>query len=469
MSMVQLSRPVLRRAPLLACVLGVLALPASAPAAPAGFGAPIALQAATLRTAGEPVVSVAGGGGIVAAWDQQLSAHAFGVVARRGTTAGRFGAAERLTSAGFEPSAAAGRDGGAAVIWETDARGGTRSLQVAVARGHARFGHAQTLMRVRANVTSQQVLASGDRYVAIWWQGVPGTGGHAVRYAVSDTRGHFGAARTLAPRTGPLTGVTAAAGPDGTVTAAWGTPLGGTVATNQQLAYARLAPGTAVFGPVGGLRALAADAGAETESIGVAAGPGGTALTWTEAGQLPELLRTAPLAGSAAAAPQTVFTLDSDDLGKRYAVGPVLALPGAGAPVAAWSVQQSPGGESEAITGGSVFAARAGADGTFPAGTQLSAAGTIATQAVSTATRSTSVIAWSTGRFPRYGLQYATAGSAGFSAAQPLTGGHAERGVQLASSAGAAVAIWVSRPGPGGAHPQGGLRGISIAILRDAA
>jgi hypothetical protein len=78
--------------------------------------------------------------------------------------------------------------------------------------------------------------------VAIWWQGIPGRGRHAVRYAVSDAADHFGATRTLAPDTGPITGVSAAAAPDGTVTAAWGTPLGGTVQTNQQLPYAQLAP-----------------------------------------------------------------------------------------------------------------------------------------------------------------------------------------------------------------------------------
>ena len=468
--MVRITRPVLRVAPLLACALTALALPAGAAAATAGFGAPIALRAASLRSAGEPAVAVASDGGVIAAWDQQLSARAFGVVVRRGTTSGRFGPAERLTTAGYQPGVAAGRGGGAAVIWQTSARGGTRSLRVAVARGHARFGGEQTLMRVRANVTSEQVVASGGRYVAIWWQGVPGTGHHAVRYALRDAAGRFGAAHTLAPDTGPLTGVSAAAGPDGSVTAAWGTPLGGTVSSNQQLAYARLAPGATTFGPVGGLRAAAADAGAETGGIAVAAGPGGTALTWTEAGQLPELLRTAPLPASGTPTPQTVFTLDSADLGKRYATGPALALPGGGrAPVATWSVLESPGGESEAITGGNVFAASAAADGTYPGAVQLSAPGTIATQAVAAATEATGVVAWSTGQFPRYGLQYATAGPGGFSTARPLTSSHAERGVELVSSPGAVVAIWVSRPGPGGAHPHGALRGIAIAILRGAA
>jgi hypothetical protein len=335
-----------------------------------------------------------------------------------------------------------------------------------VARGHAAFGPAQTLMHVRANVTSQQVLAMGGRYLAIWWHGVPGAGRHAVSYALSDLHGRFGAVHTLAADTGPVTGVSAAAAPDGTVTAAWGTPLGGTVATNQQLAYAQLAPGASTFGPTGGLRAAAAGAGAETSGITAFSGPGGVALGWTEAGQLPELLRTARPSATTPA-PDTVFTLNSPDLGKRFATGPALALPGAGlAPIAAWSVSEGPGGESEAITGGAVFAARQLPDGTYGSPARLSAPSTISTQAVAGATQGSSVVVWTTGRFPRYGVQYVVAeGAAAFSASRSLSAGHAERAVTLASSPGAVVAAWVARPGPGGAHRQGGLRGISIAIL----
>ncbi|HVP02621.1 MAG TPA: hypothetical protein VMT10_08635 [Solirubrobacteraceae bacterium] len=461
------------RRPSRAALLSALALaapaiqPVGARAAQPGFGRPIAVQAPSLRSSGEPVASVSAAGDVIVAWDQQLSARAVGVLVRRGTTAGRFARAQAVTTAGYEPAVAAGAGGGAAVVWQTDARGGTRHVQVAVAQGSHRFGRAQTLATARANITSQTVLYAGGRYVALWWQGVPGTGRHAVRYALSDAHGRFGAAGTLASDTGPASGVSAAAAPDGTLIATWGTALGGTVATNQQLAYAQLAPGAPAFGPARQISAVAAASGASAGGMTVAAGPGGAALGWTESGQLPELLRAAPLT-PAVSAPETVLSLDSSDLGKRWATGPALALPGGGqAPVAAWAVLQGPGGESEAITGGSVFAARRSAAGSYPAPAQLSAPATIATLPVAGATSSDAVVAWATGQFPRYGLQYALAnGGAAFSPARSLTAGNAERGVSLASSPGAVVAVWVSRPGPAGTHPRGVLRGVSIAILR---
>jgi hypothetical protein len=453
-------------------ICGVLAwwvVPAAAGAAAPRFGEPVVLRAPSTLFAGEPAVAVSASGGIVAAWDQQFSRRVFGIVVRRGTTSGRFGAAERVTASGVLPAVAAGRGGGAAVIWETQQRGGTRRVRVAVAAGRRRFGRPQTLARVRANVTSQQVIATGGRFVAIWWQGIPGTGRHAVRFALSDAAGHFGATRTLAPDTGPSTGVSAAAAPDGTVTATWGTPLGGTVQTNQQLAYAQLAPGATRFGAPTTLRAAAADQGAETTSMHVDAGPGGTALGWTEAGHLPELLRASALTRGAAATPETVFTLDSSDLGKRYAVGPSFALPAGGlAPVAAWAVLGSTGGESESITSGQVFAGERRADGTYSDPTQLSASDTIATLPVAGATRTAAVVAWATGDFGRYGLRYAVRPAGGtFGTARALTTSHAERGALLASSSSAVVAVWTMRPGAAGPHPQGARHGIALAILRE--
>jgi hypothetical protein len=325
------------------------------------------------------------------------------------------------------------------------------------------------LATVRANVTSQQVIATGGRFVAMWWQGVPGTGGHAVLYAVSDAAGRFGAARTLVPDTGPITGVSAAAAPDGTVTAAWGTPLGGTVQTNQQLAFAQLAPGMSRFGAPTMLRAAGADQGAETAGIHVDAGPGGVELGWTEEGHFPELLRAAALTGAAAATPETVLTLDSSDLGKLYAVGPTFALPAAGlAPVAVWSVLGAPGDESESITSGEVFAADRRTDGTYGEPTQLSAPGTISSLPLARATRTAAVVVWATGSFGRYGLRYAVRAPGGtFGAARALTPVEAERGALLASSSRAVVAVWTMRPGAHGPHPRAVRRGIALAILRE--
>jgi hypothetical protein len=384
-----------------------------------------------------------------------------GVVARRGTSAGTFGSIERLTGSGFEPSAAAGLHGGASVVWESfAASGGTRHLEASVAIGRGRFGKPQTLASVRATITSQTVLATGGHYVAIWRQGIPGTSRHAVRYAVSNSAGHFGAVQTLAPDTGPISGVSAAVRLDGTVTAAWGTPLGLPPAQNQQLAYAQLPVSATSFGPIENLTAQAASQGAETVGIDVDAGPGGTALAWTEDAALPELLRTAPLLTGVAPMPQTVLSIASPDLSQTYGVGPVLALPADGlAPVAAYAVLGSPGGESEAVTSGSVFAAEPGADGTYGTPVELSDPGTIATQPAAGATNYAAVVAWTTGAYHDYGLKYAVRLYAGsFSDAESLSPRRSEGPVVLASSTGSVVAAWVA----GGAPNQ---LGIDIAIL----
>jgi hypothetical protein len=63
---------------------------------------------------------------------------------------------------------------------------------------------------MRANITSWNVLAAGDRFVAVWWQGVPGHG-HEVRYAIAPPGRRVGRARTLAPAA-DLTPVIAVAG-----------------------------------------------------------------------------------------------------------------------------------------------------------------------------------------------------------------------------------------------------------------
>ena len=240
-----------------------------------------------------------------------------------------------------------------------------------------------------------------------------------------------------------------------------------TTATNQQLAYARLARGSTTFGPSMVIRAFGAYAGVQTSGIEVVAGPGGTAFAWTEYGRPQELLRIALLGGSAAENPETAYSLDSDDFGKRYAIGPALALPGSGAaPVVAWATLDGPGGESETVTDGKVFAATRRANGTYGDPVLLSDPSVISSFPLAVATRTTSVVAWSSGSFLHHKLQYAVrVGSGRFGSARPLTVGYAERQLSLAATNGRAIAVWASRPARSGSRATG--RGIAMAILRD--
>ena len=431
----------------------------AASAATPHFDAPIVLKAPA-PSIGHPDVAVGSSGRVAVTWEDESNTHAAGVFVRRGTTSGRFGAVERLaktgTGIGTVPSVAVGRDGGVAVAWQPGI-----GAEVAVAGAHGRFGRPHLLSVEGPG--SPQILAAGDRYVVFWLDGGRRITRPAVRYAVSDAAGRFGRARILAPELRRDNLVTAV-DPTGAVIAAWGTPARrGPPATNQQLAFARLAPGAATFGPTTVLRAAAADQGAETDTITAAAGPGGAALGWSEQGHLPEMLRAAPLTGATQPAPETVFTLDSDDLGKRYAQGPALSLPGGGLPpIAAWSVIDTPQGDFGPTASARVFAAQRRPDGTYGDPVPISPPGTKATGPVAAATRSTAVVAWTTGDIHRNALQYAVrTGNGTFGDPRAFTRHRTTPGVTFASSPDAVVAVWTTQRG---SAPR---NGISIAILHD--
>src|SRR2546423_4140884 len=92
----------------------LMASPAAA--ATPRFGAAIVVTSRSKAPAGGPAVAVASGR-IAVPW-QGAGGRVLGVVVRRGTTSGRFGAPERLSRSGYGPSVAAGRAGGAAAVWQ---------------------------------------------------------------------------------------------------------------------------------------------------------------------------------------------------------------------------------------------------------------------------------------------------------------------------------------------------------------
>jgi hypothetical protein len=431
-----------------------------ASAVAAGFGAPIVLRAPSTSHVETPAVSVTPSGQVAAVWSAQLTAPGpFGILVRRGTTSGHFAASERVPGAGIEPSVAAGRSGGAAVVWLSDTeKGGTRHVEASVALGRGHFGKVQVLDTVRAGIGAQEVFASGGRYVAVWSQGVPTNATHALFYSVSNAAGHFGAPRMLSAKV--AFGLAAVLGPDGTVTAAWRTTPSTNPAENAALEFAELAPGATRFGVT---RSGPDNGENNSGGLGLFSGPGGTALTWTDIGAASQSLRELPIGPGVASAPQTMFTLESADTGKLGTTGAVLALPGEGpSPVAAFAVLAGTSGESQVTTAGTVFATVPGLGGAFGTPVELSRPGTISTQPVAGGTSSTAVVAWTTGTFKHYGLEYAVRPASGsFGPARSLTSQRSEGPVTLTSSPGAVVATWVS----GGAPNH---LGIDLAILGDA-
>ena len=152
------------------------------------------------------------------------------VIVRAGAS-GRTRVAGR-TEWGGTAEAALRADGFAAVLYlHRPLRGGRRTLEIATARPGRAFSRPRKLVSVVASVNAYRVFAAGDRFVAVWSQA------KAVRYAVSDTAGRFGPARTLARVDGEAQ-ASAAVDASGTVLVTFRTP----VLDGGETAYATLAP-----------------------------------------------------------------------------------------------------------------------------------------------------------------------------------------------------------------------------------
>ena len=449
-------------------MVALVAAPAATLAAEPTFDKPIVVRGTSARTVGNPSVALSSTGRLAVAFTDAAARRGggFQVVVRRGGLDGRLGRREVLASTGYEPVVGVDGRGTPAVVWEEMKADGGRTLRARVAAGPSgKFGPAQVLASGQGIITSWTVLDNGGRFVAVWQESVPGsTSKRAARYAIASKDGRFGRAQTLAPETGPLSGVAAGRAPDGTIVAAWGTPLSFSPPVNQQLAEATLAPGAPAFTPGPGQRAVRVTQGAEIAGIGVAQSAGGAALTWQEQGSLPQLLRTAAPGGAAS----TVATSESKDLGARSLRGPALAIPATGARSALWADVQGPGGESEQTTGGQVLTATQAADGSWSAPVTLSGPGEIATQPGAGASRSLSAYLWTTGSFPRFGLRYAVRSASGaVTAARTLAAG-AARPPAIASSGPAVVAAWIQRDprAPRGSDAQNHAS-IRLSVLRD--
>ena len=342
------------------------------------FAAPVVVTRTAQDDSGPPAVALDAQGNALIAWRGQDGR----VRVRAGARAVR--AASRGTA--YQPEVALAPDGTAATLYVRYLKRGRRLLEPVAPPGQA-FGRPQRLVSVVANVTAWHLFAAGDRFVAVWWQGVPGHD-HAIRYAISEIS-RFGPVQTLAQVDGNGS-VSAAVDAGGSVLATWG----GAVAEEGRVLAAVLAPGAPAFAAP---QAVPDSRYSYSQAFG---GPAGLAVGYGIAREL----RFAPV-GEAA---RVVTTLKEDKRGTSDFLGPVFALRTPGATVAAWARMRAfANQESEEPVGGSVDAAAEQADGSFSAPTRLTAPGEFPIGIVrAAATPSTAIVLWPTGRFKRQRLRY---------------------------------------------------------------
>ena len=238
-------------------------------------------QAATVSPAGVrfPQIAVNAKGATVVAWERRTKA-AFAVEVRSGATASKLGRTTRLAGRGYSPRVAIGADGTRAVMWlQRAARGGVRTVRVAVARPGHRFGKGQLVDRRHANMATVGVAVQPTGRVVA----VSRRSSNRLGYALAP-RGHaFGKLRDLTT-TGSITSDSLALDPrDGAVVVAYGTPVSSAPPTNQQAGVRTLTTGSAAFSP----QTVISDPAGLSESVpAVVAGSGATGVAYNQSGSL---------------------------------------------------------------------------------------------------------------------------------------------------------------------------------------
>jgi hypothetical protein len=426
--------------------LGLLVVP-GASAHASGFGRARTVSSPVKEILHPPSVAVNASGRTAVAW-VEFGKQGSRVHVRRGRITGKLGPAQTLsrtrTRPVYEVNAAIGADGTTTAIWLAGGVRGNRLLQVALARPGRRFGKAQTLVRVRANIGAGSVtVGPTGQVLAVWAQGVPETGGHEVRYALSRRNEAFGRPRSLAPTSLSST-VSVAAGADGAVFVTWATPIG---QRNQQAAVAVLPAGATELGPpqaVSGLVGVEATPNAEAEAPTLFAGGGRVALSYGVGGVQPNLLQvaSATLDGHFGS-PRTAGSVDVSNGAYK---GPFVALPAAAPTVAVWSVSRVDNPESERLIASDVEAAAQRPDGSFESATRLSTPGALGQAPAAAEAGNTALAVWGEGPYSRLRLRYSSRTPSGpFTPAAALAHGFSYREPVLASAGRYAAAAWIAR------------------------
>jgi hypothetical protein len=329
-------------------------------------------------------------------------------------------------------------------MWEGVRPGHGRSLLLAsIARPGRRFGRPQRLLLVKANVPYFSVVATEERIVAVWGQGVP-HGQPAVRYAIA-AHGHlFGPDETLGPSyEGSLDGAGTDAAGD-VIVSYEAPPVAST--EDAHAAAAVLPAGASSFRAPETLASslVGQHRFAQAEGKGLGDGPGGIAVGLIAGATTTTLMSTTLGPGLSFSPPVVVGEIPNPSPYLTTYSGPVLALPAKGGPIAAWTVGRWSSAQTELPVTGSLMVSSEQAAGSFSAPVSLSRPATLSQYPVAAATDDTAIVAWGEGEFEREHLVYSVR-SAGGSFTSPR--GLARRVLRQPAMAGAgthAVIAWIA-------------------------
>lgn len=414
----------------------------AASAGAVGFGTPVLVAPSGVPAlASAPSVAVDASNRTVVAWQSDD-----GVLARIGPAPGRLRPAQRLGE-GYDAHVSISPDGTAAIIWlATPSRArGRRLLFAAIAPPGRRFGRPQLLLSVVANVPTETIVATDGRVVAVWGADVPGrepATSSEIRYAIAGSSDRFGAVHTLA-RAYYATLDGAEADAAGDVAVAYQTPL--RAATNTQVAAAVMAAGASSFSAPQLLsgETMTSLPYSQADEGGVFAGPGGIAVGFNIEATLPWLLRASLLSPSLSFGPALQATaIPNPPPSLTWFTGPVLAVPGRGGVLAAWTV-----GRDYSATGGpqtgAMEAASLGAGG-FGAPVQLAPPATLSQYAEAAATEDLAIVVWGEGFFDRERMEYAMRSEQGAFTTPRQLGADALRQAAVAGAGKRCVVAWIS-------------------------
>jgi hypothetical protein len=356
-------------------------------------------------SAEQPQVAVGAAGRTLAVWNRQGAKFDLpkgSIEARLGRTGGAWGANTTLAGSGSAPVAAVGADSVAAVAWATEGAKDTTTIYVSIAKAGHNFG-AKHVVASGVGVGAPLGAPSGievqpdGRVVVIWTRAIktpPQDSSEAsVDYTIvaqggGQARGQLGTSTPLPASVTETDGGTV-------LVASRAVATFGSSPVNGQAEVATLAPGASAFSGEQTIDAVAGNDYAEADGIGAFAGAGGAGIAFSAEGIQPNALELAPLQPSGsfgAAFPAVGIDIASGLVG--YA-GPAAALPGDGAQIVSYALQQLNNPTAEAVVSAQIMAAvRPAGAAAFAAPTQLSSGAGIPSAPVTASAGGSTVVLW---------------------------------------------------------------------------